>query len=230
MSYSGYSEHSNVNFKNDPTQFADNSSQIKGVGCAGTNNNSIAASSKYVGGKYKRKHMGGSSGYSFTNTPISVTGPSAPYSEIKHYNDTASHRNLFPASFKNGGGKKNIQYGCSKKLGGKKHITNKRKHSKRKHSKRKHSKRNHSKRKHSKRKHIKKTFRKTTRSIKRKMFGGMSDYTAGQHLSQSQPYSNQAISFGQGLSYDTTINSNNSYMASPTPLSAYNNCGNISRN
>lgn len=131
MTWSTYNtEPSNFNYEVD--KYADNSAQVKGVGCAGTNQGYLASQSVFVeppyitGGKRRRhrgkKHtggssVGGSSGYGFTDIPIApVAGPGAPYSEIRGYNNLGNYRDLFPPLFKGGKrrySKKHIQYGCN---------------------------------------------------------------------------------------------------------------------
>ena len=129
MSWSGYNtEPSNFNFQVE--KYADPYAKIAGVGCAGTNEGYLASKSEFVeppyiiGGKKrsnKKKHVGGNSGYEFTNNPIApVAGPGAPYSEVKGYNTLGNYRTVFPPLFKGAslsGGKKRMQYGCNKSGG-----------------------------------------------------------------------------------------------------------------
>jgi hypothetical protein len=256
MTFSGYNTEL-TNFAFNAADYGDNSAQIKGVGCAGTNEGVLASKSVFVeppyimkGGKrYRRKGMrmrskgksmrsksnkkyrGGSSGYEFTNTPIApVAGPGAPYSEVKAYNNTlGNYRTVFPPLFK--GGKKYTQYGCKNKN-------------------HKHYKRGGSKRKT--RRTAKRTVKRTSKQSlnakraltakritqrnwmarrQRMMKGGMnsaSDFTAGRNSSQDQPYGNKAISFGQGL--NSMLGPNESALASPPPFLPYNNCGKFDRN
>ena len=235
MTWSGYNtEPSNFNFEVE--KYADNSAQIKGVGCAGTNEGSIASKSNFVEPPYitggsrrrrsrgkrsrgkrsrgkrsrgKRSYIGGNSGYEFTQVPIApVAGPGAPYSEVKGYNTLGNYRTSFPPLFK--GGKKRIQYGCNKSRVGRKKSTKRRYTSRRYGGKRYPAKR--------------------SWMMRGGMRGGMnsnSDFTNGRNSSQDQPYSNKAISFGQGL--NNVLGSNESALASPPPFMPYNDCGKVMR-
>jgi hypothetical protein len=235
MSYSAYydtnlpNDANLPNFAKNPNIFPDNGAQIKGVGCAGVNSGVIATESNFVEPGYVPQ--AGGNVYGFTNIPIApVAGPGAPYSEIRGYNDRGVYRDLFPKLFK--GGKK-IQYGCNKahkhskarcntkRVGGKKS----KKISRNKHSKKS---RKHKKTKSKRGGHYATMSR---RGGSKKMRGGMnslSDYTEGRDASQDQPYSNKAISFGQ--TFDTSLNADESGMASPTPLLPTNSCGKFIRN
>jgi hypothetical protein len=239
MTWSGYNTEP-TNFAFEANKYADPYAKIAGVGCAGTNQGYIASKSAYeeppyvmAGGRRRRrkhmrmrsnrKHVGGNSGYEFTNNPIApVAGPGAPYSEVKGYNTLGNYRDLFPPLFKKGGSKKMRQYGCSKKRGGKKTMRLARRGGARRSMKR--SMRLARGARRSMR-------RSMTRSMRRSMNGGMnsaSDYTEGRNTSQDQPYGNKAISFGQGLS--SKLGPNYSALASPPPLTPYNNCGKVMRN
>jgi hypothetical protein len=217
MTWSGYNtEDTNAVFK--VNNYADNAGKIKGVGCDGTTSGIDATlptySSPFVGG-----------GYSFTDTPIEVAGPGAPYSVISSYNNTDGSRPAFPKEFRSaltGGKKRRTQYGCSRKKSGGRRNTKKRRSTKRRSTK--------------KRRTVKRRSTKKRRTVKRmhtvkRMRGGMSsasDYTEGRDSSQDIPYGNNAHSFGQGL--NVKLSANESGMASPPPMMPYNDCGKYTRN
>ena len=202
MSYN--TEPANFNFQVE--KYGNTFGKVDGIGCDGTKSGVDAAASLYSS-PFK---VGGSSGYSFNDSPIGlVAGPKAPYSEIEKYDDNRTRfRNDFAPQFRSSlkGGKtrrRKIQYGCMRKTrGGKKS------------------------RKYRTRKH-KRSIRRggsKKRSIRRRrtMRGGMnsaSDYTEGRDTSQDQPYGNKAYSFGQGLS--SRLNANESSLASPLPFLPY---------
>jgi len=208
-------EPSNFNFQAE--KYSNPYGKIAGVGCDGTKSGIDATMPKYSS-PFK---VGGSSGYSFSDVPISpVAGPNAPYSAIDKYDDNKTHfRNDFPKNFPSSlkGGKsrrRKVQYGCSKKTrGGKKYKTRRHKRS----SYKKRGGRRHS-------------IRRSKTMRRRKLRGGMSsasDYTEGRNSSQDQPYGNKAYSFGQGL--DSMLSANESGLASPPPFLPYNNCGKMMR-
>jgi hypothetical protein len=210
------------NFNYQVEKYANPYGKIAGVGCDGTKSG-IDATLPTYSSPFK---VGGSSGYSFTDTPVGpVAGPKAPYSIIEKYDDNkVKYRNdfspEFPAAFK--GGKRKVQTGCSRRMRGGRTKSKKSKKSKKsRKSSRKHS------RKHSR----KLGGSKKRRSMRRhKMRGGMtsaSDYTEGRDTSQDQPYGNKAYSFGQGL--DSMLSSNESALASPPPFLPYNDCGKYTR-
>lgn len=218
MSYN--TEPANFNFQVE--KYGNSFGKVDGIGCDGTKSGVDAAASLYSS-PFK---VGGSSGYSFNDSPIGpVAGPKAPYSEIEKYDDNRTRfRNDFAQEFRSSlrGGKsrrRKIQYGCMRKTrGGKKNKSKKHIRSRRRHKRiTKKNKRGGSKK----------------RSIRRRrtMRGGMnsaSDYTEGRDTSQDQPYGNKAYSFGQELS--STISANESSLANPSPFLPYNNCGKVMRN
>ena len=185
-----------------------------------------------------KKYTGGTSGYGFSdpnNNPIQIASPYSLYPVINTYENSANFKApQFPQQFMGGkpfsaqftgdkykGGrktmrkhkknKKMIQYGCSKKgrtcNGGGYYSMR-------------------LSRRGGARRSMRKTNRRSMRRSNKRsktMRGGMSDYTQGRDFSQDQPYANQAISFGQG--FDTTLDADNSSLASPIPLLPYNTCG-----
>lgn len=245
MTWSGYNTEP-TNFAFEANKYADPYAKVAGVGCAGTNQGYVASKSAYeeppyvmAGGRRRRrmrKHVGGNSGYEFTNNPIApVAGPGAPYSEVKGYNTLGNYRDLFPPLFKKGGSKKMRQYGCSKKRGGKtrggRQTMRLARRGGARRSMKRSMKRSMSRSMRLARGATRSMRRNMTRSMRRSMNGGMnsaSDYTEGRNTSQDQPYGNAAISFGQGLS--SKLGPNDSYLASPPPLTPYNNCGKVMRN
>jgi hypothetical protein len=203
------------NFNYQVEKYANPYGKIAGVGCDGTKSGVDATLPKYSS-PFK---VGGSTGYSFTDTPVGpVAGPKAPYSIIEKYDDNKvkyrnEFANEFPAALK--GGKTRKQIGCSKRMGGGRKSRRKSRKS------RKNKKLGGSKKRRSMRR------RKIRR---RKMRGGMtsaSDYTEGRDTSQDQPYGNKAYSFGQGL--DSMLSANESALASPPPFLPYNDCGKYTR-
>jgi len=220
-----------ANFEYNATKYGNPYGKIDGVGCDGTKSGIDATKPEY-----SSPFIVGGDGYSFTDEPIQIASPSAPYSVIERYNDSnKNYRNDFPKTFPSalGGGskrrkhrrssrqrrsrrhrmRKTTQYGCSKnKSGGRKRT---------RHSTRKH------KRRHGGALQLARRGGKKTRKTMR---GGMSseaDYRMGRDTSQDQPYGNKAYSFGQGL--DSMLGANESALATPPPFFPYDNCGKYAR-
>jgi hypothetical protein len=205
--------------------------------------------------KLNKRYAGGSAGYTFSNpnnNPIQIASPYSLYPVINTYNNGDGFKEpFFPQQFKStlpgverladgqltrgkymAGGKRTKkviykQRGCSKKgrtcYGGtKKHY---RKRGRKCGGSMRLQRRGGGRRKRS-------CKMRNHKMCSHTMRGGsgnsVSDYTVGRNATLDQPYSNQAISFGQGLmSY---LGPNESGLASPTPLLPYNDCGRYTRN
>jgi len=170
-------------------------------------------------------------GYSFTDEPVKpVAGPGAPYSIISTYDNTKFLRPVFPKEFPSaltGGKKRKTQIGCSRRKtrGGKKTRVSKKMRGGKKTRKIK-------VRKLGRTRKLRRSHKLRRRQVRhRTMRGGLSsasDYTIGRDASQDIPYGNKALSFIQ--TFDTTLNANESGLASPTPLLPLNTCAQITRN
>jgi len=193
----------NVNYEFNPALYGSSDTGIKGVGCNGTGCNIFAANSTY---KQSGGNIDGVSSYStIGDSPIDIIGPKSGHAGhfINKTENIVRDTNNFASKIK--GGSRKYQVGCKrmKKRSTKKRST-KRRSTKRRSTKRRSTKRRSTKRRSTKRRSTKR------RSMKKR--GGEGP----------QPYSNTPISHGQEL--NTYLGPKWSALASPTPLTPYNNC------
>ena len=188
----------NTNFEFNPALYGSSDTGIKGVGCNGTGCNIFAANSTY---KQSGGNIAGVSSYStIGDSPIDLIGPKSGHAgHFTHKpTDIVRDTNNFPNKIK--GGSRKYQVGCKKmKKRSTKRRSTKRRSTKRRSTKRRSTKRRSTKRRSTKRRNMKKR-------------GGEGP----------QPYSNTPISHGQEL--NTKLDYHSSALASPTPLTPYNNC------
>ncbi len=198
----------NANFEFNPALYGSSDTGIKGVGCNGTGCNIFAANSTY---KQSGGNIAGVSSYStIGDSPIDLIGPNIGHAgHFTHKpTDIVRDTNNFASKIK--GGSRKYQIGCKrmKKRSMKKRSMKKRSMKKRS-TKRRSTKRRSTKRRSTKRRSTK---RRSTKRRSMKKRGGEGP----------QPYSNTPISHGQ--EFNKTLDYHSSALASPTPLTAYNNC------
>ena len=188
----------NTNFVFNPALYGSSDTGIKGVGCNGTGCNIFAANSTY---KQSGGNIAGVSSYStIGDSPIDLIGPKSGHAgHFTHKTeDIVRDTNNFPNKIK--GGSRKYQVGCK---------STKRRSTKRRSTKRRSTKRRSTKRRSTKKRSTKK---RSTKRHSMKKRGGEGP----------QPYSNTPISHGQEL--NTKLDYHSSALASPTPLTPYNNC------
>jgi len=188
----------NTNFEFNPALYGSSDTGIKDVGCNGTGCNIFAANSTY---RQSGGNIPGIGSYStIGDSPIDLIGPKSGHTgHFTHKTeDIVRDTNNFASKIK--GGSRKYQVGC-KRL--------KRRSTKRRSMKRRSMKKRSMKKRSMKRRSMKKRSMKR-RSMKKR--GGEGP----------QPYSNTPISHGQEL--NTKLDYHSSALASPTPLTPYNNC------